>query len=54
MLQLDYRISSKLIRARWVPKIENMDMCLQEDLLLENNRFISVQKYELAPCPKGY
>jgi hypothetical protein len=54
MLRLEYRISSKLIRAWWVPSLEDMDKCLQEDLLLEDGHFISIRKYELALCPKGY
>jgi clan AA aspartic protease (TIGR02281 family) len=54
MLRLEYRISSKLIRAWWVPSVENMDRCLQEDLLLEDGRFVSIRKYDLSVCPKGY
>ena len=54
MLRLEYRISSKLIRAWWVPSLEDMNRCLHEDLLLEEGRFVSLQKYELAICPSAY
>jgi hypothetical protein len=54
MLQLEYRVSSNLIRAWWVPNLENTDRCLQEDFLLKNDNFVSLGRSELATCRAGY
>jgi hypothetical protein len=53
MLQLEYRVSSNLIRAWWVPNLDNMDRCLQEDFLLRDGHFVSLGRSGLAACP-GY
>jgi clan AA aspartic protease (TIGR02281 family) len=53
-LQLEYRVSSNLIRARWVPSLENMDRCLQEDFLLKDGHFLSLGRSGLAACQAGY
>ena len=54
MLQLEYRVSSNLVRARWVPNLGNMDRCLQEDFLLKDGHFVSLGKSGLAACHVGY
>jgi clan AA aspartic protease (TIGR02281 family) len=51
MLRLEYRITSNLIRASWVPNIQDMNTCAQEDLLWDNGRFTSLRTSGAAPCP---
>lgn len=54
MLQLEYRISSNLIRTWWVPDIDNMNRCLQEDFVFKRGRFVSLGKPSPITCPTGY
>ena len=51
MLRLEYRITSNLIRASWVPNIQDMNTCAQEDLLWDDGRFTSLRTAGAAPCP---
>jgi hypothetical protein len=53
-LQLEYRISSMLIRAQWIPNLENRNRCLQEDLLLKDGRFLSLGDPSPVGCYAGY
>ena len=53
-LRLEYRISSNLIRAWWVPNPENTDRCLQEDFLLRDGHLVSLGRSDPAACPAGY
>lgn len=53
MLQLEYRVSSNLIRAWWVPNLDNIDRCSQEDFLMRDGHFVSLGRSGLAACP-GY
>ena len=53
-LQLEYRLSSSLIRARWVPNMEKMDSCLLEDFLLKDGDFLSLGRSGPAACYAGY
>ncbi len=53
MLQLEYRVSSDLIRAWWVPDLTNVHMCMQEDLVLKNGQFVFLGR-SAAVCPAGY
>jgi len=51
MLQLEYRVSSNLIRAWWVPNLDNQGSCLQEDFLLRDGHFVSLGRSGLTACP---
>lgn len=51
MLQLQYKVSSNLIRAWWVPIGQDMGECLQEDLLLKDDEFVSLGRSGPAACP---
>ena len=53
-LQLEYRLASSLIRARWVPNLEKMDSCLLEDFLLKDGNFLSLGRPGPAACNAGY
>ena len=54
LLQLEYRVSSYLIRAWWVPILEHMDECLEEDLVFKNGKFVSLGRSGILKCPVGY
>jgi len=51
MLRLEYRPSSILVRASWVPSLEHMDQCLWEELVFTDGRFTSLGKPITAACP---
>jgi hypothetical protein len=60
-LRLEYRISSNLIRAWWIPPnsprdpvYDLPDSCLQEDFLLKDGHFVSLRRSGLAKCPADY
>jgi hypothetical protein len=53
MLQLEYRVSSNLIRAWWVQNLDKTDSCLQEGFLLRGGHFLSLGRPGPAACP-GY
>jgi hypothetical protein len=53
-LQLEYRISSNLIRSWWVPNIEDMGRCLHEGFIFEDQHFTSLGKPTDTSCPAGY
>lgn len=53
MLRLEYRVSSNLLRAWWVPNLDKTDSCLEEDFLLTGGHFLSLGRSGPAPCP-GY
>lgn len=54
MLRLEYQVSSNLIRAWWVPNLQNTDQCLEEDFLLKNGQFVSLGRSGPAACAAGY
>jgi hypothetical protein len=51
-VQLEYRISSKLIRTWWNPHPFDGNNCFQEDFALKNNQFISMGNSGLSTCPR--
>src|SRR5215472_1578913 len=53
MLQLEYRISSNLMRAWWVPNLDKTDSCLREDFLLRSGQFLSLSRSGPAACPSS-
>jgi hypothetical protein len=52
-LQLQYQISSKLLRAWWNNHPFDGNICSEEDFILENNEFISMTDPISAACPRN-
>jgi hypothetical protein len=54
-LELEYRFSSNLIRAWWIPPEYTTDyrLCMREDMLLKDDRFVSLDRSGTEKCP-GY
>lgn len=52
MLSLDYRPSSNLISATWVPDIQKMDHCLREMYVFDQGRFTSLGEPAEVTCSR--
>lgn len=51
MLRLEYRISSNLVRASWVPRLENFETCMWENFLFTGETFVPLGPQTPGPCP---